>query len=80
MHLLSLIKNISFPTPPTIQDDINLSAKMAAEDISHSEATIIRAAYIRHMAQAKLAAHSTWAQDVLPRLQHDLKGTKYDRR
>lgn len=80
MRLLSLLKNIRFLKPPTIQDDINLSAKMATEDIEQSEATIIRAAYIRHMAQAKLAAHSTWAQDVLPRLQHDLKGIKYDRR
>lgn len=78
MNLTSLVNSLDFFKSPTIADDINLSAHQANEDIIQSEATIIRAAYIKHMAQAKLAAHKTWKEQALPSLLSSLKGNPND--
>lgn len=58
----SFLSSINLFQPHSIEDDIALAAKIAKEDIAQSEATIMRAAYVKHMAEAKLKAHAEWRQ------------------
>ena len=57
----SFLSSVNILKPVSIEDDIKLAAKIASEDIAQSNTTILRAAYIKHMAEAKLKAHQEWA-------------------
>jgi len=52
---------LSLFKPVTLEEDAEEQAKLAVEDIAQSESTILRAQYIKHMAEWKLKAIADWS-------------------
>jgi len=59
MNLIS--KWLNLFKPVTLEEDAEEQAKLAVEDIAQSESTILRAQYIKHMAEWKLKAIADWS-------------------